>query len=274
MAASKSVAAVADREGGDAKAEGPNDRWDTRLSAGRAAPWLVAVNTILETRLAKKKPTVIHLYDMRKCFDQVNLWDVAWEASQIGVWGRDLRFLMNINQDIKMRICGDDRPNAHFVAKDSVGQGMVSACMGSALTIAQVVNRRFQCKSDKLRVGDVDVDPCGFVDDLLSLANDAKSGKDSCARVSDSLDELALKAHPTKSVRIVVGRQQEREAVEEENSRNPETIQGFEVKSIEKDMYLGMQISQDGPRASCTNNIDIKRSKVALNSTSISDRGT
>ena len=136
--------------------------------------------------------------------------------------------------------------------------------MGSALTIAQVVNRRFQCKSDKLRVGDVDVDPCGFVDDLLSLDNDAKGGKDSCARVSDSLDELALKAHPTKSVHIVVGRQQEREAVEEENSRNPETIQGFEVKSIEKDMYLGMQISQDGPRASCTNNIDIKRSKVAL----------
>ena len=55
----------------------------------------------------------------------------------------------------------------------------------------------------------------------------------------DSLDELALKAHPTKSVRIEVGRQQERDAVEEENSRDPETIQGFEVKSIEKDMYLG-----------------------------------
>ena len=162
------------------------------------AEHLVVVNTILEKRLAQKKLTVIHLYDMRKCFDQINLWDVAWEASQNGVLGRDLRFLMNINQDIKMRICGDDCPDAHFVARDSVGQGMVSACMGLALAIAQIVNRRFQCKSDKMKVGDVDVDPCGFVDDLLLLDSDAKGGKDSCARVSDSLDELALKAHPTK----------------------------------------------------------------------------
>ena len=62
----------------------------------------------------------------------------------------------------------------------------------------------------------------------------------------------------------MVGRQQEQEVVKDENKKNPETIQNFEFKSVEKDMYLGMQISQDGPRASCTNNIDIKRSKVAL----------
>ena len=121
---------------------------------------------------------MIHLYNMRKCFDQVNLWDVAWEASQIGV--RDLHFLMNINQDIKMRICSDDHPDAHFVARDLVRQGMVLVS-GLALAIAQVMNRRFQCKSDKLQVGDVEVDPCGFVNDLLLLDNDAKGGKDSCA---------------------------------------------------------------------------------------------
>ena len=145
---------------------------------GSCAEHLVAVNMILETRLAQRRPTVIHLYNMRKCFDQVNLWDVAWEASQIGV--RDLHFLMNINQDIKMRICSDDHPDAHFVARDLVRQGMVLVS-GLALAIAQVMNRRFQCKSDKLQVGDVEVDPCGFVNDLLSLDNDAKGGKDSCA---------------------------------------------------------------------------------------------
>ena len=231
---------------------------------GSCAEHLVAVNTVLNARMREGKATVIHLYDIRKCFDQTNLWDVAWEASQCNIWGRDLRFLMNINQDIRMKICGDTREGAHFVAKDTLGQGMVSACMGSALTIARVIDRRFRCKGDKIRVGDVLVDPSGFVDDMLSMDGDAKSGKDSCARVSDGFDELALKAHPTKSVRIVVGKATERAKVESDNDADPETIQGFPVKAAVSDMYLGHLVHQDGPRASCTANIDIKRTKCAV----------
>merc|ERR1719219_987215 len=101
---------------------------------------------------------------------------------------------------------------------------MVSACIGSALAIARVVDRRFRCKLYKIMLGDVEVDPCGFVDDMLSMDQDAKTGKDSCARISDSLDELALKAHPTKSVRIVVGKEAERAKVEADNAADPETI--------------------------------------------------
>ena len=183
---------------------------------GSCAEHLVKVNTLLEMRLAEKKPTVIHLYDIRKCFDQVNLWDVAWEAAEIGIVGQDLRFLIDINQDIKMKICGDSRPSAHFVARDTLGQGMVSACIGSSLTIARVVDRRFRWKTDKICVADTAVDPSGFVDDILTMDGSASAGKDSCTRISDSLDELALRAHPTKSVRIVVGRPADRETVEEE----------------------------------------------------------
>ena len=237
---------------------------------GSCAEHLVAVNTVLNMRLAAGKATVIHLYDVRKCFDQVNLWDVGWEAAQAGIVGRDLRFLMGINQDIRMRVCGDDRPDSFFTARDTVGQGMVSACLGSALTISRVVDRHFQSKADKITIGDVQVEPCEFVDDILSLDEDAAAGKDSCARVSASLDELALRAHPTKSVRIVVGPRKKREEVERINDASPEIIQEFEVKSTQSDMYLGMLISQEGPRASCTANIELKRAKVAVRTQLIS----
>ena len=236
---------------------------------GSCAEHLVYVNTVLAMRITQNLPTVVHLYDVRKCFDQVNLWDVGWEAAQIGIVGRDLRFLMNINQDIKMRICGDERKDKYFVARDSLGQGMVSACVGSALAIARVVEERFRWKTDKIMIGGEPIKPSGFVDDLASLDATAKAGKDSCSRVSDALDEMTLKAHPTKSVRIVVGSQANREKVEADNAEDPETIQGFEVKSTEKDMYLGMQIHQDGPRASCTNNIELKRARVAVKTQTI-----
>ena len=231
---------------------------------GSCAEHLVAVNTVLNMRMAQGKATVVHLYDVRKCFDQVNLWDVGWEASQVGIVGRDLRFLMGINQNIRMRVCGDDRPAAYFTARDTLGQGMVSACVGLALAIARTVDRRFRLKLNKIKFGEVLVEPCEFVDDILTMNEDAVAGKDSCDRVSEALDELALKAHPVKSVRIVVGTEKNRKKVEEENKKSPETIQGSPVQSTESDMYLGLTVTQAGPRASCTANIEIKRSKVAV----------
>ena len=99
---------------------------------GSCAEHLVAINTVLNHRMSKGLPTVLHLYDVRKCFDKVNLWDIGWEASRVGVKGADLRFLMEINQGVKMRVAGDERENAYFVAKDTVGQGMVSVIDGTS----------------------------------------------------------------------------------------------------------------------------------------------
>ena len=61
------------------------------------------------------------------------------------------------------------------------------------------------------------------------------------------------------------GRKEEEQAkVERENAAGPETIQGFPVRAVKKDMYQGMMITQDRSRASCTTNIDIKRTKCSV----------
>ena len=80
----------------------------------------------------------------------------------------------------------------------------------------------------------------------------------------DTMYTEALKAHPTKSVRIVVGKEEEQAKVERENAADPMTIQGFPVLAVKKDMYQGMMITQDRSRASCTTNIDTKRTKCSV----------
>ena len=75
---------------------------------------------------------------------------------------------------------------------------------------------------------------------------------------------MVLKAHPTKSVRITIRSERSRERMEAEIARSPKVIQDFTVQRSSQDMYLGMLVTQGGPKESCSANIELKRTKVAL----------
>ena len=163
--------------------------------------------------------------DVKKCFDRVRLDDVAYEAAQAGVRGSALKALYQINSDTVMTIAGDSSGQS-FTAKNTVGQGLVSACVGAGLVMGKAVERQFLTKHDQLEVNGVVVKPRAFVDDVATPDHKPEAISETGVRLTSALDSICLEAHPTKSVRVTSGPAVPRRKMVEEMAKNPQKIQG------------------------------------------------
>ena len=109
---------------------------------------LVTLTTVLNNQARKKEVTAVTFMDVVKCFDQMPLTEVCFHAGKAGITGNPLKVLRDINSDTKMTIVGDDSGES-FIAKDTVGQGLVSACEGLALAMGIALNTAMKTHRDR-----------------------------------------------------------------------------------------------------------------------------
>ena len=230
-------------------------------SSSSCVEHLVTLATVLQVREKEKKATAITFMDVQKCFDQVHLKDVGYEAAKAGVKGKPLKTLIEINSDTVMNIAGDESEET-FVARNTVGQGLVSACVGSGLAMGTAVERAFNTKLDVIDVFGVKVHPRAFVDDVGTPDHNPAAVRETGERLSRALDSLGLKAHPTKSVRITSGPAAGKKKMIKDLEENPQKIQGSIIKEAEEEKYLGLVFGNKNHRQNLNRNIEVKRAKI------------
>ena len=224
---------------------------------------LVELATVLNIRSKQKKPTVVTFMDVVKCFDQVPLAVVCYEAAKAGIVGNPLKALRDINSDTVMSIVGDDSGDT-FTARDTVGQGMVSACEGSALAMSRAVQRATQDRKFNMKVGETKVDMMEFVDDVAGPDENADAARETGERLTSALDQLGLKAHPSKSVHIICGPAAAKRKIQRQLSDCPQKIQEAVIQEVPAEKYLGLEFTNKSPRQNITRNIEIKKAKVIV----------
>ena len=216
----------------------------------------------------KKMATILTLMDIVKCFDQCRLSDIEYELTKAGIAGRDLRMFDKLNEGTVIRIQGDVDTERSAVITNSVGQGTSGAVDGSALMMGKVVEEAFEKCEHELQLGGVTVKPAAFVDDVATARGSAEGAREAGERLTEVLTNLTLRAHPEKTVNLVIGTKRQREVVQKQLSENPMIIQGFEVQEKDEDQYLGMNFSNKGVRESITRTLD-KRGGKAVGKTKL-----
>ena len=175
-----------------------------------------------------------------------------------------------------------------FLIKGGLGQGSILAAADSSLMIARRVhdsikevkerkemdeeNEENEASKEKeevneeetltLKLKGVPVNHQEFVDDILSQDKSVKGCQNSADVTSLTLDSLALKSHPQKSVIIVAGTDRFRKDTLAELEKHPVTLQNNILPISRGDMYLGVKFLQGTLSQIINANIDLKRQKV------------
>ena len=232
---------------------------------GSTTDHLVSTMTVIRMQSKKQKPSVLTLMDIQKCFDKCKLDDILYELAQAGVKGKQLRLIRAFNENTSISIQGDVDMKRRANIINSVGQGTNGAVDGSALMIARVLEQHFNGDDEKMKLGEVEIDPTGYVDDVANLRDSVQGAKAAGARMTAAIDELSLKAHPTKTVNIVCGgSKKNREAMKEKLASDPMKIQQFDVQTVQSDVYLGMKFDEGGCRESIDASIEARRAKALV----------
>ena len=229
---------------------------------GSTMDHLVSMVALINVRRRKNSATVITLMDIVKCFDKCKLGDILYEFANAGVGPHDLRLIRDFNENTKIRIQGDCDPDRAAVVQDSVGQGTTGAVSGAVLMMGRKVEKVFKESQQALKVGDVTVMPTGFVDDVASARGSLEGAHEAGRLLTEVIDELSLSAHPEKTVNIVVGGKAAREKLARELDENPPEIQGFRVRRVKSDVYLGMTFDEGGVKESISRSIEARRAKA------------
>ena len=224
---------------------------------------LVTLTTVMNTQARKKEVTAVTFMDVVKCFDQMPLTEVCFQAGKAGINGNPLKVLRDINSDTRMTIVGDDSGES-FIAKDTVGQGLVSACEGSALAMGIALNTAMKKKVGHIEIGGVQVEASAFVDDAAQADRTSEGVRSTGQCLSEALDELGLEAHPVKSVRVTCGPAPAKRKIKAELENNPQKIQGAVIKDVEEERYLGLLFTDKNTRKNITRNIEDKKAKVMV----------
>ena len=149
-----------------------------------------------------------------------------------------------------------------MIVTDVLVQGLVSACEGSGLAMGVAVERKFQSKKDHIKINNLEIKPRIFVDDVASADGDAAAARDSGDRLTEALNSMRLEAHPTKSVRVTSGPAAPKRKLVTDLAKNPQRIQGAEIKEASSEKYLGLIFGDKSHRQNLNRNIELKRSKI------------
>ena len=224
---------------------------------------LVSLMTVLRSQERQKKATAVTFMDVVKCFDKIHLDEVGHQAGKAGIVGNPLKTLMEINSDTEMTVVGDNSGKS-FIAKNTVGQGLVSACEGSALVMGASLHKAMKMKTDHLVVEGIKIGPSAFVDDVAQPDDTGDGVRSTGKCLTNTLDNLGIEAHPTKSVRVTSGPAPAKKKLKENLVKDPQRIQESVIKEGVEERYLGIFFTDKNVRKTISRNIEDKRAKVLV----------
>ena len=207
---------------------------------GDTVEHLAMLTSILKAKEQEENAGVQFLMvDSVKCFDRSWLSDNHAILQMEGADRKALKTMYRLQKKNVINVAGSKEK---FVIDDGVGQGSVGGARITTSAITECTERHLN-KLDKgaaLKHRNQIISQQGFVDDVILIAMLAVAARACALLYSDALSELAMSAHPVKSVQILAGKPEWVQSFKQEMEKEPCKLQGFEVKQAEAEKYLGM----------------------------------
>ena len=229
---------------------------------------LAMLTSLIKAREEEGRGIISTFIDAQKCFDRSHLVDNHAVMQLQGADKKASKVLFKFQNEAKIRMAGAKEV---MIIKGGEGQGGIPAARRTTggMTEVTVRNSNRQPEHLKLVHREQVVEQQGYVDDEDLNADNAESARVGCALYSESLDELAMSAHPEKSVQVVAGDSKWVEKTISEMEKNPSRIQNFDLKRSVKEKYLGMWFVQNSYENLINENVKAKKGLMMAAAVSI-----
>ena len=224
---------------------------------------ILSLLTVANIKAKENTGLIIMFFDCMKCFDKQLLTDTLYSAATAGVKGKPLKVMRRLHDNTVISLVGDDSGRCAVIA-NSTGQGTNWAPAACSLSMGQAIKEQSDYMSkNKIRIGDMSIDPLMYVDDAAIMADTVQGAIDGGILMTKALNELGLEAHPDKSAMVIMGPKKFKDKIREDLKKSPVLVQGWELKESEAETYLGVEISGKGVKDSVMRSIK-KRCRAAV----------
>ena len=222
---------------------------------------LAMLSSIIVEQEDKKNGLIMTAIDAVKCFDRVHLSDAHAMLQVSGADKKALKVLYQLGAVNKIKVAGGSRS---FTITNGETQGGIAAARRTTFMIDEATLRHSRKIPKHLAVihrGEL-VNNEGFVDDELLLGFETEAASLAAKLYTNTLDELAMSAHPQKTVQIVTGSETWVTETRAKLEESPSVMQGFNIKTVDQDKYLGMIFASGPYSATLDKNIQAKVTKM------------
>ena len=200
---------------------------------------LAMLSSVIIDKEDNNEGAILTAVDAVKCFDRVHLSDAHAVLQVSGGDRKALKVLYKLGEKNHIKVAGGKRA---IEVENGETQGGISAARRTTYMIDESTLRHAKKIPRELRSihrGE-SIDNEGFVDDELLVAFLVAAAEVGATLYTLSLNELAMSAHPQKTIQIVAGKREWVDKTREELEKKPCKMQGFEIKVKDIERYLGM----------------------------------
>ena len=207
---------------------------------------------------------VMTLCDIVKCFDNVFLDDAMVPLVKGNANIKAARQLYNSKKENTIVF---ENSEATFKQNLGIGQGGHNDPRNASSVITDVCENNFEHHKDPTKFYNTKCEMSQFVDDTSCGSSNnkrsaAENARESGMLISDSLDEISLKAHGEKTVQVLIGSKDFIEKTKIDLQKLPTIIQDFEVRLAENDKLLGVTLCEGTVKEILTRNLSEKHKKI------------
>ena len=229
----------------------------------RSEELLFVMKSVIARQRSQGKEMVIQCYDISKYFDKEMMQDAILTCKERGADPKAVRLWYKLNE--KTEICV--KTGVGMTEYTNVGAVVGQGTMGGALVSQAVLDEGAQKhfvpgNEDELKYGSVPLAPCLFQDDIIHGAKDLNKARVASNKVATMMAEKNLKLNEDKCVVIAMGTKKQREKVKVELEKNPIMCGDFQMKTAEKEKWLGQQIAAGGLTDSVAETVNAKEGKI------------
>ena len=222
---------------------------------------LTFITSAVKAREEKGEGIIGTAADMVKCFDRSFLSDNHAILQLEGGDRKALKVLHKYQKENVIRVAGCDNT---FTITNGMGQGGIPDARVTTSGITEATVRHMsKMPEDHVFVHrEEKVTNLGYIDDTLLTSDNPTAAGIGSKLYGDALDELAMGAHPVKSVQVVMGNKDWRDTTREALAASPSLLQGFPLKTSAKERYLGFLLIDGSYREMIDANIRDKSGKM------------
>ena len=194
---------------------------------------LTTLMSVINEKEEKKEGLIVTFQDVVKCFDNIHLSDMTWFLIE-GKADLKAKMQAKLTNTNVLKIQGSDKT---FSVTNGLGQGSVNAARMASGGKVECFKKNMEEYENKVIHNEVNVTMNSFVDDAMFMNEDPKGAKESGEVITRTLNELALHAHPQKTVQVIVGAEENIEKMKIKLEEEPTKVQNFTVKEAKADGY-------------------------------------
>ena len=216
------------------------------LSGHSTREHILTIVTMLRYNEAFKKPSILTLLDVERCFDAADSADIYYDIAAAGANPKALSVLMKLNEKTTIKLSGDIKQDRTTTVNKTLGQGTALAGKGISLTMGLNIDEAIP-ESDVDSVGDIKIRTRTYYDDALIPNKDTESTRKNAKRLSNTLELISLRANTKKTVIIVSSNDKDKiDDIKCDFNNNPVLIHQNKINFVPVSDYLGFSISENG----------------------------